>query len=203
MPDRERKLGTGIGDTNLTQVTDRMTALIPAIAPGKKLLPDGNVAIVRRHTDNPHRIFFSVEIGEIWPFPYPRGPRSDKTAQRTRVLGEAHEAISSGEITDEFVVGRRGGSDRPFLIGIRPIDPERRVLTVEAPKDADGRLGRVTLRVPGNRFDSVKLDAFFLETLGDIKNGTVFNPIVSQFFYDIQQGQFPSEPKTSATDAAV
>jgi hypothetical protein len=177
--------------------TTTVTAVAPGLAPERKLLSPGNVAIVRRHTDNAHRLFFCVEIGKILPFPYPRGGTPKETETRIDNLESAQLARSSGRITDEFVVGRKGNAS--LLIGIKPIDPTRRILTVEAPKDADGKQHKVILRVPGNKSTSVTRDSSFLETLGDLKEGTIFNPVVSQFFYDVQQGLFSAEP-TGETD---
>lgn len=85
-----------------------------------------------------------------------------------------------------------------MLIRIKPIDPTRRILTAEEPKDADGKQHKVILRVPGNKSTSVTRDLSFLETLGDLKEGTIFNPVVSQFFYDDKLGLFLAEPAGEA-----
>jgi hypothetical protein len=183
---------------NATTVDGR-TATTAAVTPGRserKRLPEGNVAIVRRHTDNAHRIYFSVEIGKILEHPYTRGSTPGETEARVDILEITHMARSTGEITDEFVVGRKGNS--PILVGIKPIDPEKRVLMVEAPKDANGRLGDVTLIVPGNK--PVEIVPSVLEALGDIKEGMVFGPVASQFFYDVLQGQFPPRLASSITE---
>ena len=178
-----------------------VAAVTPALATERKLLPEGNVAIVRRYTDNAHRIYFSVEIGQMSYFPYPKGTTQEEAAIRAGTLEVAYKALLRGEITDQFVIGRKEGS--PTLVGIKPIDPEKRVLTVEAPKDrVTGKLGTVTLRVPGNK--PVKLDTSFLELLGDVKKGTIFPWVTAQLFYDVQQGQFPApEPTTLPSKPVV
>lgn len=173
--------------------TATAAAVKSVLGPERKLLPEGNVAIVRRYTNNAHRILFSVEIGQILEYPYTRGSNPGETEARVDVLEAAQMARSEGRITDEFVVGR---NERfPSLIGIKPVDPDKRVLTVEAPRDrTTGRLNPATLRVPGYSPAQVTYLGQFLETLGDIKEGTVFDSVVSQFFYDMQQGLFDAEP---------
>jgi len=164
--------------------------------PERRLLPDGTDAIIRRYTNNAHRLYFSVEIGQITQYPFPRGSSPEEARLRAKSLKKAQDAMALGEITDEFVVGRKENAS--LLIGIKPVDPERRVLTVEAPKDADGKLGKVTLRLPLEGFPSIKLNPSFLAMLEDFKEGTILNREASGFFYFLQQGrgQFTTGPTT-------
>jgi len=50
---------------------------------------------------------FSVEIGKILEHPYTRGSTPGETEARVDILEITHMARSTGEITDEFVVGRK------------------------------------------------------------------------------------------------
>lgn len=170
------------------------------IAPERRFLPDGNVAIIRRHTNNAHRLYFSVEIGRITQYPFPRGSSPEEARLRAKSLKKAQAAMALGEITDEFVVGRK--ENTPLLIGIKPVDPERRVLTVEAPKNADGKLGKVTLRLPLEGFPSIKLNPSFLAILEDFKEGTILNKGASAFFYFLQQGRGQFVPEPTAPPAS-
>jgi hypothetical protein len=181
--------------------TATVVSVAPMLATERKLLPEGNVAIVRRYTNNAHRIYFSVEIGQVLDYPYTRGSTPEETEARIEVLEAVQMDRSSGSITDEFVV--KPNERFPSLIGINPIDPEKRILTVEAPRDrATGTLDKVILRVPGNK--PVEVDPSVLEALGDLKEGMIFGPVASQFFYDVQQGQFPApEPTTLPSKPVV
>lgn len=177
-------------------------AVAPALATERKILPPGNVAVIRRHTDNSHRIFFCVQIGEIVQYPYTLGSTLGETEARLETFEAVERAKSLGEIDDHFVVGR--GEKSPSLIGIKSVNPEIRYLVAEAFKDPFGNLGDVTFKVPvRGRYESLTLDSSFLEDLGDLKQGLIFDPIASQIFYDIQQRKFPPRLITPKTEPAA